>query len=57
MDQDQVDNQRLTIFINCKILDEQGNLMGVAGVGIEMTYVRELLENFERDYDLEALSG
>jgi len=54
VDQDQVDNQRLTIFINCKILDEQGNLMGVAGVGIEMTYVQELLENFERDYDLEA---
>lgn len=54
VDQDQVDNQRLTIFINCKILDDQGNLMGVAGVGIEMTYVQELLENFERDYDLEA---
>ena len=28
--------------------------MGIAGVGIEMTYVQELLENFERDYDLEA---
>ncbi|AWW27185.1 MULTISPECIES: sensor domain-containing diguanylate cyclase [unclassified Acetobacterium] len=54
VDQDQVDNQRLTIFINCKILDEQGNLLGVAGVGIEMTYVQELLKNFERDYDLEA---
>lgn len=54
VDQDQVDHQRLTIFINCKILDDQGNLMGVAGVGIEMTYVQELLENFERDYDLEA---
>ncbi len=54
VDQDQVDNQRLTIFINCKILDDQGNLLGVAGVGIEMTYVQELLENFERDYDLEA---
>ncbi|MBI4858614.1 MAG: GGDEF domain-containing protein [Acetobacterium woodii] len=54
VDQDQVDNQRLTIFINCKILDDQGNLLGVAGVGIEMTYVQELLENFERDYNLEA---
>lgn len=54
VDQDQVDHQRLTIFINCKILDDQGNLLGVAGVGIEMTYVQELLENFERDYDLEA---
>ena len=54
VDQDEVDHQRLTIFINCKILDAQGNLMGVAGVGIEMTYVQELLENFERDYDLEA---
>lgn len=54
VDQDQVDHQRLTIFINCKILDDQGNLMGVAGVGIEMTYVQDLIEKFERAYDLEA---
>lgn len=54
VDQDQVDHQRLTIFINCKILDDQGNLLGVAGVGIEMTYVQELLEHFEKEYNLEA---
>ncbi len=54
VDQDEVDHQRLTIFINCKILDAQGNLMGVAGVGIEMTYVQELLKKFENDYHLEA---
>ncbi|MDO9492769.1 sensor domain-containing diguanylate cyclase [Acetobacterium sp.] len=54
VDQDQVDHQRLTIFINCKILDDQSNLIGVAGVGIEMSYVQDLLEIFERDYNLEA---
>lgn len=54
VDQDEVDHQRLTIFINCKILDDQGNLMGVAGVGIEMNYVQDLLKNFEQAYHLEA---
>lgn len=54
VDQDEVDHQLLTIFVNSKILDDQSNLLGVAGVGIEMTYVQNLLENFEEAYELEA---
>ena len=54
VDQDEVDHQLLTIFVNCKILDSQGYLIGVTGVGIDMSYVQELLSNFEKNYQLEA---
>jgi len=54
VDQDEVDHQLLTVFINCKILDSDNHIMGVTGVGIEMSYIQELLKNFEREYKLEA---
>ncbi len=54
VDQDEVDHQLLTVFINCKILDENNHIMGVTGVGIEMGYIQELLDNFENSYQLEA---
>jgi len=54
VDQDEVDNQRLTIFINCEILDANEKFLGVTGVGVEMDYVQEMLESFESTYNLEA---
>ena len=54
VDQDEVDHQLLTVFINCKILDDNKNIIGVTGVGIEMSYIQELLDNFEQEYQLEA---
>jgi diguanylate cyclase (GGDEF)-like protein len=54
VDQDEVDNQKLTIFINCEILDEKGDFLGVTGVGVEMDYVQDMLSSFESTYDLEA---
>lgn len=54
VDQDEVDNQLLTVFVNCKILDPSGNVMGVTGVGVEMEYIQSLLSDFEKNYHLEA---
>lgn len=54
VDQDEVDHQMLTIFINCKITDDEGDFIGVTGVGVEMDYVQELLSDFENTYNLEA---
>ncbi len=54
VDQDEVDHQLLTIFVNCKILDNSGHQLGVTGVGVEMGYVQNLLSDFEKNYQLEA---
>ncbi|GAU75811.1 sensor domain-containing diguanylate cyclase [Fusibacter sp. 3D3] len=54
VDQDEVDHQLLTIFVNCKILDDSGRQLGVTGVGVEMGYVQNLLLDFEQNYQLEA---
>ncbi|MCF7945317.1 MAG: sensor domain-containing diguanylate cyclase [Spirochaetia bacterium] len=43
------DNQ-LTIFINHRIEDTQGNLLGVIGVGIKMKHFSSFLEEKQRTY-------
>ncbi|WKY48069.1 sensor domain-containing diguanylate cyclase [Eubacteriaceae bacterium ES3] len=55
VDQDEANNQLLTVFINCKIYDENNQVIGVTGVGIEMNYLQNLLLEFEDNYSLEAL--
>ena len=42
----------LTIFINVKMYDEFDNVSAVVGVGVEMSYVKEMLDVFEEGYDL-----
>ncbi len=43
VDSDEVLNGTLTIFINVRVVDDQGTFLGVTGVGIEMTDISSLL--------------
>ncbi|MBU0996577.1 MAG: sensor domain-containing diguanylate cyclase [Firmicutes bacterium] len=47
-------NSTLTIFVNAKIYDDDDNILGVVGVGVEMNYIQEMISSFEINYDLEA---
>lgn len=55
VDSDQTNLNRLTVFINCRIQDESGKLLGVTGVGLELCQVQELLKSFENDFGLQAI--
>lgn len=54
VDVDQVDSNALTVFVNCRVEDSDGNLIGVVGVGLKMDTVQKILDTFEKAYDLEA---
>lgn len=54
VDQDEVDNKTLTVFVNCKIYDENGEFLGVTGVGIKMKYLQELLGYYKENFNLDA---
>lgn len=54
VDNDEADNNTLTVFVNCRIQNENNELMGVTGVGVKMSQVQVLLEEFEKNYALEA---
>ncbi|MCR5100649.1 MAG: diguanylate cyclase [Butyrivibrio sp.] len=47
---DQVNRDRLTIFVDGRVEDDKGNLLGVSGVGLETEEIRKLLARFEKVY-------
>jgi len=47
---DQVNRDKFTVFVDGRVEDEQGKLLGVSGVGIETEEIRKILEKYEDDY-------
>ena len=45
-------NQNLMMFINCKIYNQANKLIGVTGIGLEVTYIDQMLHMFEEKYHL-----
>ncbi|MFV0563914.1 GGDEF domain-containing protein [Malaciobacter mytili] len=43
-------NDALTIFTNFKIIDKNGNFLGVTGVGLETNHVANLLKQYKKKY-------
>ncbi len=54
VDHDEAQKNILTLFVNCKIVDQTEGLLGVTGVGIRINTLQELLSGFEESFSLEA---
>lgn len=50
VDEDQTRQDILTIFINTRIEDTDGNLIGVCGMGVQMTNLVDMLRQYEEKY-------
>lgn len=50
VDVDEVKHGQWTVFVNARIEDEEGNLIGVCGVGVQMTNLQELFQASEQEY-------
>ncbi|MBY4676187.1 sensor domain-containing diguanylate cyclase [Marinobacterium arenosum] len=53
IDRDTADPSRITVFINYKVFDYDGNLIGVAGVGLSTSMVKQLIDDYQRRYNRE----
>lgn len=53
IDTDTADRNRLSIFVNYKVQNKQGELIGVIGVGLSMETVTRLIENYQQRYGRE----
>ncbi|WP_202898562.1 sensor domain-containing diguanylate cyclase [Limisalsivibrio acetivorans] len=51
VDTDQASGNTLTIFINHRLNDYLGNLLGVTGVGLKMDEVAQILEKYRNKYN------
>lgn len=52
VDNDQANDNRLTIYINLRIMDNTGNFLGVCGIGVPLKQVMTLLQNLEAQSNL-----
>jgi len=53
IDWDTAEPNRMSIFVNYRVMNQQGELVGVTGVGLSMESVAELIENYQRRYGRE----
>ena len=44
----------ITVFVNCKVRDKNNQILGVVGVGIRVNSMKELLQTYEKKYNLNA---
>lgn len=51
IDADTADRNRLSIFVNYRILDDQGHYLGATGVGLDMNSVGALFESYQHRYN------
>ncbi|MCR4960269.1 MAG: diguanylate cyclase [Lachnospiraceae bacterium] len=47
---DEVNRDRLTIFVDGRVEDENGELLGVSGVGVETEGILNILNTYENEY-------
>lgn len=52
LDTDEANSWDLSVFVNNTVLDENGNLLGVCGVGLEMSELQQQLAEFEEKYKI-----
>lgn len=44
----------ITVFVNCKVKDHSGNVLGIIGVGMRIEHLKELLLSYEKKFKLET---
>lgn len=52
IDVDEVVGNQWTLFMNIRISDREGNLLGVSGLGVDMTYLQDIIANLEKEYNI-----
>jgi diguanylate cyclase (GGDEF)-like protein len=50
IDFDQASNRTVTIFVNYRVLDYDGNFIGVTGVGLNIDAVQGIVERYQADF-------
>lgn len=56
VDNDEVDgsDNAITVFVNCKIPGRDGSVLGIVGVGIRNSYLKDFLSSYEEKYHVKA---
>ena len=56
IDNDQVEGAQnaITVFVNCRIKDGSGDVLGIVGVGVRIDYLQDILQNYQNEFHVNA---
>ncbi|WP_139653618.1 sensor domain-containing diguanylate cyclase [Raoultibacter phocaeensis] len=54
VDNDQVTNDEITVFVNCRVLSEEGDLLGIVGVGVRTSELQAVLADYAETFDADV---
>lgn len=54
VDTDEVHDNQWTVFVNCRVENEDKGFLGVCGVGVKMTSLQDILFEYEKKYDIKV---
>lgn len=54
IDNDEASDNSITAFVNCKIKDADGKLLGVIGVGLRVRTLQQLLRTYDEKFEVQA---
>ncbi|WP_051280158.1 sensor domain-containing diguanylate cyclase [Anaerovorax odorimutans] len=52
VDTNEANNDNITVFVNFRMEDDNGNLLGVIGVGLQVSSIEKTIRLYENDYDM-----
>lgn len=52
VDTNEANNNNITIFVNFRVDGNDGNLLGVIGVGLKVSFIEDMIRSYEQDYGL-----
>ncbi len=55
VDNDEANDDVMTVFVNCKIMGADGQVLGVVGVGQQVSHLQALLSSYDDRFDTHSL--
>lgn len=53
VDTDEVNDYELAVFVNTRVVDDDGSLLGACGVAVQMDQLMENIRNYEDEYNIQ----
>ncbi len=52
VDTNQANKNYITVFVNFRVMGNDGKLLGVIGVGLQASFIEDTIRSYEKDYDM-----
>lgn len=52
VDTNQANHNNITVFVNFRVVGDDGKLLGVIGVGLKASFIEDMVRAYEKDYNL-----